>query len=92
MIKTNHDIWGIMDSGTRLDLGKVNILHLPTMVENAKGDTVIRGFYGTSLRAKIEVEVNTDFLLDMVSTVETIILDPMHEVIPPQEYVNTKRL
>ena len=89
MIKTNHDIWDIMGAGSGLDLGEVNILHLPTTVANAKGDTVISCFHGTSLGFKLEVEVKIDFLLNIVTTAEPMTLHPMHTVIP-QTQTNTK--
>ena len=85
MIKTNHDMWGFMGAGHGLDLGEVNILHLPTIVENAKGETVIRGFHGMSLGVKLEVEVKIDFLRDIVTTTDPITLDPMHTVLPPSD-------
>ena len=85
MIKTNYDIWDIMGAGTGLDLGEVNILHLPTIVENSKGETVIRGFYGMSLGVKLKVEVSADFLLDILTTAEPMPLDPIRTVIPPPD-------
>ena len=80
MIKNNHDIWAIVGSGAA-SFGEVTIIHLPTIEENAKGDAVVRGFQGTSLGVKLEVEVSTDFLSDMVATVEPIALNIIHTII-----------
>ena len=67
MLNTNKDIWGLLCAG--LDgLEEAQILHLPTIVENAKGNKIIRGYYGISLHSKKEVEFSTDCLLDMVAT------------------------
>ena len=72
-----------MGLGSGIDLGEVNILRLPTIVANAKGETVIRGFHRTSLGVKLEVEVKTGFLFDIETTIEPTTLHLTHAVIPP---------
>ena len=46
----NYDVWGSMGVDSQVTL---SILHAPTVVSNRDGDTVIRGFYGTSLGTKL---------------------------------------
>ena len=48
------------------------ILHIPTVLSNQASNTVIRGFSGTSLGTKLEVEISTDSLLDTVKTVNPV--------------------
>ena len=44
-----------MGTGSAITFGEVTIIHVPKIVENAKGDTVVRDFHGTSLGVKLEV-------------------------------------
>ena len=48
----NHDIWGIMGVGI---MSATTIIHLPTVVINYKGETVIRYYLGLSLGTKLKV-------------------------------------
>ena len=52
-ILNNHDIWGLM--GVEI-LGHLSIHYIHTVVSNREGNTYIRGFSGTSLGTKLEVD------------------------------------
>ena len=71
MLKTNKNMCGLLCAGSDC-LREAQILHLLTIVEKAKGETIIRGYYGTSLSSKVEVEFSIDFLLDIVATAAPI--------------------
>ena len=51
MLNTNKDIWGLLCAGSD-GLEEMQILHLPTIVENAKGDKIIRDYYRNALHCK----------------------------------------
>ena len=53
--------------------GTLSIVHMPTVVFNKDGDTVIRGISGTSLVTKLEVDIITDSILD-TATMEYILM------------------
>ena len=74
MINTNNDIWGLLCAGSsNIGLEEMQIIHLPTIVTNAKDDNIIRGYSGTSLHGKQEVDFSTDYLLDMVTQDEKVV-------------------
>ena len=81
MLNINKDIWGVLCAGSDVS-GEAQILHLPTIVENAKGETIVRGYHGTSLSRKVEVEFSIDFLLDIVATAVPIEVVEEHAIIP----------
>ena len=89
MFKTNKSIWGLLYSGSDF-LGEAQILHLPTIVEKSKGETIIRGYYGTSLSRKVEVEFSIDFLLDIVSTTAPLEGVKENSVIPPLDITRNR--
>ena len=55
MLNINKDIWGVLCAGSDVS-GEVQTLHLPTIAKNAKDETSIRCYHGTSLSRKVEVE------------------------------------
>ena len=67
MLKTNNDIWSLLCAVSD-SLEEAPILHLPTIVENSKGETIIRGYNRIALHRKEEVEFRTEHLLDIVTT------------------------
>ena len=75
----NYDMWGLtcVDS-----TGILSILHIPTDVSNGAGSNVIRGFSGTSLGTKFEVEISTDSLLGTATMEDPVQIDPPNCVIP----------
>ena len=75
----NHGIWGIMGTGIML---LTTIIHLPKVVANSKGKTIIRGYMGLSLGTRLEVEINQDFLIEIVITANPLQLDTLHSVLP----------
>ena len=83
MLNINKDIWGLLCAGSD-GQEEMQILYLPTIVENAKGDKFIRGYYGISLHLKKEVEFSTDHLLFMVTTVLLLqVIDEESLLAPP---------
>ena len=82
MLNTDKDIWGLLCAGSD-GLEDMQIMHLPTIVENAKGDKIIRGYYGISLHWKKEVEINLDNLLDMVTTAPLLEVADEESLLPP---------
>ena len=80
----NHDVWGIIVVYFQ---STMSIVHIPAVVKNREGDTVIRGFSSTSLLNKLEVDINTDSLLNTVTKVEPAKIDSHNSVLPPP-YVN----
>ena len=53
MVNTNKNIWGLLYVGSDCS-GEAQILYLPTIVVNAKAETIVRGYCGTSLSMKVE--------------------------------------
>lgn len=83
MLNTNNDIWGLLCAGSGHIKEEMQILHLPTTVKNAKGDNIIRGYIGTSLHWKQEVEFSTNYLLDMVTTAPLLQVQDEHLLLTP---------
>ena len=79
-ILNDYNRWGLMGVDVK---GILSILHIPTVVKNRDRDTVIRGFYGTSLGSKIEFYFSTDSLLETVTTADLSQIDPPNSVLPP---------
>ena len=65
----NHDVLGVVGMGL---MGTTTIVHLPTVVTNPKGETIIRSYHRLSLGAKLEVEISQDGLLDTVRTANPV--------------------
>ena len=84
----NHDFWGVMGADI---MSLTTIIHLPTVVTNSKGNTLITGHLGLSLGTKLEVEISQDFLLDTVATTNPLQLDTLHSVLPLQTSAGTKK-
>ena len=78
----NHDVWSLMGVDGQVTL---SILHIPTVVSNRSGDTVIRGFSGTSLGTKLEVDIITDSLLDNATMADLVKIDSPNSVLLPSE-------
>ena len=78
----NHYIRGNVGVGI---ISSTPAIHLPTVVTNSKGKTVIRGYHELSLGAKLEVEISQDFLLDTVTTENPLQLDTMCYVLSPPD-------
>ena len=66
-------------------LGTLPILHIPTVVSNRYGYTVIIGFSGTYLGTKFEVGIGKESLLDTTTTVEPVKIDSPNSVLPPPD-------
>ena len=78
----NHDIWALMDIDSTVTL---SILHIPTVVFNQCGNTVIIGFSSKSLVTKLEVNISTDSLLDTVTRVDPVKIDSLNSFLPPPD-------
>ena len=61
----------------------LSILHVSTVVTNGSGDTFIKGFFGTSLGIKLEVDISTCSLMNTVNMVEPVEIDSPNSVLPP---------
>ena len=90
MLNTNNDIWGLLCAGSGHLKEEMQILHLPTTVKNAKGDNIIRGYIGTSLHWKQEVEFSTNYLLDMVTTAPLLQVQDEHLLLTPPNITRNK--
>ena len=81
MIMINYyDIWGLM---VVYNQGTLSIIYIPTFVSNRASDTFIRCFCGASLGTKLEVDINTDSLLETASTVDSAQIDSPNSILPP---------
>ena len=89
MLNTDKDIWGLLCAGSD-GLEDMQIMHLPTIVENAKGDKIIRGYYGISLHWKKEVDINLDNLLDIVTTAPLLEVADEESLLPPPDISRNK--
>ena len=89
MLNTDKDIWGLLCAGSD-GLEDVQIMHLPTIVENAKGDKIIRGYYGISIYWKKEVDISLDYLLDMVVTAPLLEVVDKKSLLPPPNISRNK--
>ena len=62
--------------------GFLAILHIPIVITNRDGSTVVRGFSGTSLVSHLEVDIRTDSFLGTVTTTDPEQIDPPNYVLP----------
>ena len=54
-------------------------------MENTKGETIIRGYHGTSLSRKVKVQFSICFLLVIVTTAAPLEVVDEYSVIPPPD-------
>ena len=68
----------------------MQIIHLPTIVKNAKDDNIIRGYIGSSLHWKQEVEFRITYLLDTVTTAPLLQVQDENNLLTPPDITRNK--